>query len=343
MKILVISDPHIPIPPRQYGGAERIVALLCRGLKDRGHDVRLIGGVGSMDYGDGVLTHVAPTLAHPSRAFRKILFQLLSLWGARGIDVVVNFGRQDYLLTLLQTGIPVVSVHQNPFGQHELDWFLRWKRGPLRFIGISQAQVAGLVPSGLIDVVYNATDTDSITPPPAETPREYLAFLGRITESKGADTAINVARRTGLPLKLAGTIMNGETGAAKFFDEKIRPHLDEQIQFVGPVDDEGKRKLLGGAKALLFPIRWAEPFGIVMAEALACGTPVVGARRASVPEVVEHGRTGFVVDSEDEMVEAALRVDTLSRSDCRRAAEERFSPRTLVDGYLETIATLRDA
>src|SRR5690606_38991137 len=120
----------------------------------------------------GAMTHVAPSLARPSRAFRKILFQLLSLWGARGIDVVVNFGRQDYLLSLLQTGIPLVSVHPNGLSQHDVDWFMRWKRGPLRFIGISRAQVAGLAPSSLIDVVYNATDTDAITPPPDGTPRD---------------------------------------------------------------------------------------------------------------------------------------------------------------------------
>jgi glycosyltransferase involved in cell wall biosynthesis len=190
-------------------------------------------------------------------------------------------------------------------------------------------------------VVHNAVDTQALQPP-ANGARSYLAFLGRVTSNKGADTAIEVARRSGMKLKLAGNISQ-EAGGREFFETQIRPRLGDDVEYVGPVDDKTKNKLLRGASALLFPIRWAEPFGLVMAEALACGTPVIAARCASAPEVIEHGKTGFLCDSEDDMVAAVGRLTEIDRACCRQAAEGQFSSERLVQDYLESIRRVTDS
>jgi glycosyltransferase involved in cell wall biosynthesis len=337
VRILVIVDPQIPVPPVHYGGAERIVGFLCEGLRDRGHDVRLLAGPGSKNYGGGLWTHRAPSLRWASRAYRKMLFQPGSLHAARGVDIVINFGRIDYLEAILRTRRPLLCSFQNPLPQSELDWLLKRRAGRLRFTAVSRSQIKDVGPTGLIDVIYNAADTRRLYP--TEKYGDYLAFLGRITSNKGADTAIAIARKTGLKLKLAGTISN-ETGGREFFETQVRPELGEQIEYVGTVDDEAKRTFLGEARALLFPIRWQEPFSLALLECLACGTPVIATRMASTPEAVDHGKTGFLCDSEDEMAAAVGRLSEINRADCRAVAESRFSPERLVDDYLKSIERL---
>jgi len=159
-----------------------------------------------------------------------------------------------------------------------------------------------------------------------------LVFLGRNEEIKGPHWAIEIAKRTGNRLVIAGNI---PAGKQDWFDAHVAPHIDgRQIIYVGPVDDAAKNVLLGNAKAFLMPILWEEPFGIVMAEALACGTPVIGLRRGAVPEVVDDGVTGFVRDTVDELVGAVNRHDELSRAACRADTERRFSANAIVDRYL---------
>jgi glycosyltransferase involved in cell wall biosynthesis len=187
-------------------------------------------------------------------------------------------------------------------------------------------------------VVYNAVDVDryAFTPTvPADAP---LVFLGRIEAIKGPHVAIAVARRANRRLILAGNVLPGQQ---TYFDREIRPHLDgDLVTYTGPVDDDDKSRLLSQAGALLMPVLWEEPFGIVMAEALACGTPVIGFARGAVPEVVDHGVTGSVCRDECEMDLAVAEVGSLSRAACRRSAEERFSQRALVDGYEAIYETL---
>ncbi|MFN8556429.1 MAG: glycosyltransferase [Dehalococcoidia bacterium] len=168
---------------------------------------------------------------------------------------------------------------------------------------------------------------------------DYLAFLGRISPLKGLDTAIGVARRAGMPLKIAARMPLDLPGDAesqadwRYFHEQIEPHLHEPgIEYVGEVTDGEKSEFLGAA-ALLFPIRWPEPFGLVMAEALACGTPVLALRRGSAPEVIEDGITGFIADDERELAGAVDRLSDIDRARCRRAAETRFSAGAMVDRY----------
>ncbi|MEX0643455.1 MAG: glycosyltransferase family 4 protein [Pirellulales bacterium] len=340
MRVLVIADPHIPVPPEKYGGTERIAHLLCDELAKRGYAVDLVAGKGSRSYGGRLYSHRAPNSSCVSRAYRKICFQLLSLKAARSADVVITFGRPDYLWALYRTSKPIVVRFANPLNQTQIDEVLEHNPRRLRFIGISQDHVSGLVPPDLFDVVPNAVDVDrySFQIQPSEPP--YVVFLGRMTANKGVHLAIQASRAAGVRLILAGN-RPSEPGAVEYFHQEIEPFLSEEIRWVGPVNDDIKAKLLGGASAMLFPIQWREPFGIVMIEALACGCPVIAWRNGSVPEVVRHGETGFVVESVDQIAGAIRNIGTIDRATCRRDAELRFSADTMVDGYLRVIDKLR--
>jgi glycosyltransferase involved in cell wall biosynthesis len=180
-------------------------------------------------------------------------------------------------------------------------------------------------------LVYNGVPLASYDFRPDPGPDAPLVFLGRVEEIKGPHLAIEVARRAGLPLVIAGNV---PTEHRAFFDTRIKPHLDgSQVSYVGPVDDHAKNRLLGGARALLMPILWEEPFGIVMAEAMACGTPVIGLARGAVPEVVEHGVTGYVPVDLDGLVAAVGRLDAIRRADCRVRVERLFSDRAVAKAY----------
>ena len=180
-------------------------------------------------------------------------------------------------------------------------------------------------------LVFNGVPLATYDFQPDPGPDAPLVFLGRVEEIKGPHLAIEVSRRSGLPLVIAGNVPAEHRA---FFETKIKPHLDgSQVTYVGPVDDKAKNVLLGRARALLMPILWEEPFGIVMAEAMACGTPVIGLARGAVPEVVEQGVTGYVADDIDGLVAAVGRLDTISRANCRARVERLFSDRAVVDAY----------
>lgn len=324
MNILMIADPHIPVPPVNYGGIERNVDLMSRGLVKRGHRVHLMAGPGSRDYGGGLTLHRAPSLAYASRAFRKSWFQVIAYRAAATADIVVNHGRLDYLEGLFRTSKPMVHWFHNPLRGDEVSYVLsRRRRGDL-FVAISQAQISTEAQAERFRVVYNPVDTETIPFSPVAANPPYALFLGRLTFNKGVHLAIEAARGAGIKLVIGGNVPN-ERGAADFFETHVKPFLGPQCEWVGPYDDALRAKLIGGASALLFPIQWNEPFGLVMIEAMAGGVPVIAWRRASTPEIVEHGRTGFLCDSVEEMVLAIRNIGKISRHACRAAAELRFS------------------
>lgn len=343
LNILVIADPHHPIPPDVYGGTERIVHLLCQGLQQRGHDVHLLAGKGSQDYGGKLIIHHAPTLQYSSRAFRKILFQLLSLslFTTTKIDAIINFGRLDYLEFFFKIPIPLICRFANLVDRNKIDFVLkrRLNKEQTKFIGISQNQVRGLTPTEQIEVVYNSVDIEKFDfrSQPANPP--YLAFLGRLNKNKGIDIAIEVAKRSGVFLKIAGNIPD-EPGAKELFETVVKPELGSSCEWLGPVNDEQKNELLGGAIALLFPIQWSEPFGIVMIESLACGTPVIATPMGSVPEVITEGKTGFIGASIDELVLGVKHISDINRYDCRYEVEKKFSSDVMVSKYIDIINLL---
>jgi glycosyltransferase involved in cell wall biosynthesis len=332
LRILVIADAKIPVPPAGYGGTERIVALLCAGLAARGHHITLMAARGSRNYGRLVTHPWAGRKPYPYRAWCKLRFQAHSLWHARDADLVINFGRVDYLWSLLKTTTPLICQFQNPIDRSAIEFLVSRRAASFLLVSASDHQRARLADSGRWRTIYNAVDTDRLAFAPRPDPG-YLAFLGRLTPDKGVHVAIEVARRLGRPLRIAGNVSD-ETGAREFFEKRVRPQLGDGIEWIGPVDDAAKAPFLQNASALLMPIQWDEPFGLVVAEALACGTPVLAMCRGSLPELIRHGVTGFLCRNTDEIVDAVGRLGQIDRRACREDCERRFSANRMVEDYV---------
>lgn len=338
LRVLVIADAKIPVPPDGYGGTERMVALLCEGLAARGHQVTLMAAKGSRSYGRLITHPWAGRKPYPYRAWCKIRFQALSMWAARNADVVINFGRVDYLWALLKTRKPLLCRFGNPIEKRATGFLLERHRDRLLLLSISNHQRKHLSNVQNWRTIYNAVHLDRLSFSD-RADGGYLAFLGRLTANKGVHIAIGVAQAAGEPLKIAGNVSD-EPGGRAFFEAHVSPHLSRSIQWIGTVDDRAKASFLGRARALLVPIRWDEPFGLVVAEALACGTPVIAMHRASMPELIRHGVTGFLCRSTDEMVEAVGRIGEIDRRACREECKRRFSMDRMVDEYIAAACEL---
>jgi glycosyltransferase involved in cell wall biosynthesis len=325
--ILLTADPDFPVPPRFYGGIERIVAMLAEGLAARGHRITLVAHPDST----AAVTRVSytrrtrsdwSTIAHAAVIAR-------AWWQARP-DVIHSFGRLASLGPLLAARVPKVMSYQREISPGSVRWGRRLSRN-LAFAACSYHMIQPVKDLADWHVIHNAVDASHYRFAPVVPHDAPLMFLGRIEPIKGPDLAIDLAKRTGRRLIIAGNVT---PEFQSYFDEQIKPHVDgRSVQYVGPVDDEAKSRLLSSAAALLMPIRWEEPFGIVMAEALACGTPVIGLARGAVPEVVEHGITGAVCADLDAMTTAIHSIDTFDREACRRSVEVRFSKAMVVERY----------
>jgi len=343
MRILIIVDPDHPVPPVFYGGIERVADLFAAEFTRLGHTVDLLAGPGSRRYASGQLfIHYSPSKHKFSRARRKIQFQLQSIIASRQCDVVCNFGRFDYLESLLYLKVPVLQIFENPIDQLQVDFAEQRVRGKILFQCISSHQHQSvkfsypsiMVPNPIATNRYSLGSGDG----------GYLAFLGRLTSNKGVDVAIKAAQLASKPLLIAGPVPN-EPGAMEFFKNKIQPHLfSGQVRWLGTVDDVVKQHLLGRAEALLFPIRWDEPFGIVMTESLACGTPVIATNRASTPDVVKDGFNGFLCSPEEPdplvFAEAVRKLSRISRTQCRADVESRFGIEPIASRLLAQLQSL---
>lgn len=318
--------------------------MVCKGLRTRGHDVILMAGDGSTAAPE-IVFHTPSSHLYLERAYRKILFQWMSMKAVRRCDVVLNFGRTDYLWAIrrLAPYQPLVARFGNPLNQGEIDWLLGYRKGRLSLVSVSDDQRRDIV-GGAWTTIYNSVDCNALEF--NDKPDGYLAFLGRLSQTKGVEAAIDVAERCGMQLKIAGNIPNSEVGR-RYFAERLAPRFGALVEWIGEIGDEEKSNFLGRAHALLMPTMFREPFGIVMAEALACGTPVIALKNGSVPEVVDDGVTGFVCNSVDEMVVGVRRSHAIDRRRCRRACEQRFEMNAMVDRYedilLKTADTLRAA
>jgi glycosyltransferase involved in cell wall biosynthesis len=331
MRIAITADPEIPVPPRLYGGIERVIDMLVRGLLQRGHEVTLFAHADSQ-----VPCRRVPYSGTSSASRRDTLRNMWTISSevARGrYDLVHSFGRIAYLLPLLPLPLPKLMTYQRAISPASVRSGHRLSRGSLHFSAISEWMMADVKSLGNWHLVYNGVPMAVYDFQETVETDAPLVFLGRIEPIKGTHLAIEIARRSDRRLVIAGNIPHEYQA---YFDQQIAPHIDgDRIVYVGPVDDAQKNLLLGRAAAFLMPILWEEPFGIVMAEALACGTPVLGLRRGAVPEVVEHGRTGFVHDTLDELVAAVGRLGTIDRIACRERAERLFSDDAIVDAYLD--------
>ncbi|HXG31518.1 MAG TPA: glycosyltransferase family 4 protein [Thermodesulfobacteriota bacterium] len=332
MRIAQVAPLYESVPPKYYGGTERVVSYLTEELVRQGHDVTLYASGDSVTKAHLVAPcrrslrldkHCMDQLAHhvlmlemvfkdPDR-FDIIHFHIDYMHFPisrrhRTPHLTTLHGRLDIpdLVPLYQEfrEVPVVSISNSQ--REPLPW-LNWQ---------------GTVYHGLPEDLYTFR----------EEPGGYLAFLGRISPEKRVDRAIEIARRIGMPIKIAAKVDNVDKD---YFEDVVEPLLrNPLVEYVGEIGEGEKDEFLGNAYALLFPIDWPEPFGLVMIEAMACGTPVIAYRRGSVPEVLEEGVTGFIVQGLEDAIEAVRRVPTLSRRRCREVFEERFSASRMVRDYL---------
>lgn len=340
MRIAQLAPPWIAVPPAGYGGTEWVVEQLCDGLPARGHEVVLYAS------GD---SHTAAEL----RAFfpRQMpeLMQRTSIdvcHVTHALDDIVADGRFDvvhdhsgFLMPALRRYVdlpPVLHTIHCSFNAETTPFYARFG-GDVAYNAISEYQ-RSQGPPGMrwAGVVYNAIAVDDW--PFVSEKDDYLLAFGRVCEAKGFHLAIEAARRAGRRLIMAGIVQDQY---ADYFHERVEPHVDgEQILFEGEATLERKRELFAHAHAFVFPIVWPEPFGLVMIEALATGTPVVALRQGSVPEVVTEGRTGFVRDDLDGLVAALGRVDEIDPHECRAEVERRFSVARMLDDYEAIYARL---
>jgi glycosyltransferase involved in cell wall biosynthesis len=333
MKILIPVDPEIPVPPLLYGGVERLVDGLATAYRNSGHEVILVAHKQSACL---AAKRIYGLPAQHSRGLKNIIKNslfLLKIVLLEKPDVIHSFGRLLYLYPVMfRTNISFLMTYGRAISPKStaLASILGGKR--IHFTSCGEHMLGHLRKfRHKFTPVHNFTLTDYFVPD-EKAEKKYLMFLGRIEEIKGTKEAIEVALATNNPLIIAGNIQPGHDA---YFESYIQSHLSNPlIKYVGPVNDEQKRHYLQQSKAFLFPIKWEEPFGIVMAEAMACGVPVIGFRRGSVPEVVKHNETGFVVDTVEEMIAAVKKIDTIDRNAVREDCVERFSLDVIAQKYL---------
>jgi glycosyltransferase involved in cell wall biosynthesis len=335
LRVAVLAPPWIPVPPPGYGGIEAVLDLLCAALVRRGHDVTLFAAPGSRSPAT-VITPLEDT--HPDEIERALYeadhvaraFELIEggVPGERPYDVIHDHCGFTAVAMADRVSVPVVHTLHGPVDERGVHVFYRHHGPKVAAVAISAAQAAAAPDTLRVEaVIPNPIDVDAW--PDGAVKDDYLLWVGRMTPVKGPHRAIQVARRTGRRLILAGPVQPGQE---EFFRTEIEPRLGSRISYLGEVGGRRKRELFARARALLMPIRWPEPFGMVMVEALAAGTPVLAFREGSAPEIVEHGETGFLVADEAEMAEAVERVSDIDPARCRAAAR-RFDADEVAAAY----------
>ena len=336
MRIAQISPLYEAVPPKLYGGTERIVAYLSDALVKRGHDVTLFASADAHTRARLSATRAQSIRLDPSPLKSDLAAHLTQLYEVkRQID---HFDVLHFHIDLLHLpAFEAVASHTITTLHGRLDLadlpeaYARWPQYPL--VSISRQQRLPLPNASWIATVPHGIPADLYRAHP-HSGDGYLAFLGRISPEKRPDRAIAIAKRAGIPLRIAAKV---DAVDQAYFHEQIAPLLDDPlVQFVGEINDANKEEFLGNARALLFPIDWPEPFGLVMIEAMACGTPVIAWNCGSVPSVVDDGLTGFIVNSEDEAVEAVMRIPRLNRKSIRSVFERRFTADVMAAAY-ETV------
>ena len=332
LRIAVLAPVWFPVPPTGYGGIEWVVSLLADGLVEAGHEVILFASGDSRSRAELSAVYETAPSALIGQALPDLRHALACYERADDFDVINDHSGPLGAALGGAVGTPVVHTVHGPLGG---------------LPGAVYDQIARVAPTtALVSLSLNQRKPRPGLPWVATIPNaldfslypvkphrgDYLLFLGRMSPDKGAHRAIAVAMETGLPLKLAGK--KREPSEVEYFEQYVRPHLVGEIEYLGEVTHGEKVELLQDARVTLFPIEWEEPFGLVMIESMACGTPVLATRRGAVPEVIESGRSGIVVDDYREMPAALERADELDPIECRRYVEERFASRRMVEDYL---------
>ncbi|MBI4036119.1 glycosyltransferase family 4 protein [Candidatus Daviesbacteria bacterium] len=349
MKILQIASPWVDTPPDNYGGTEWVIANLVKGLSDLGHQVTLFAtktskAISNIKYifkrsllSQGISwTAGLPAFIHYYEAFKEAFkYDVVHAHIASSTDLIV----MPFLADLTKQGIPnLMTIHSRwPYDRYSnMDkTLIKLYAKDILAVNISKSMHKTL-PKGFRDggFVYNSLDTSTIKFNPKG--GKYLTWLGKIIPEKGTVEAIKIAKAAGEQLVFAGIVDTYYEKSVKYWKEKVKPLIDgKQIQFLGPANLRLKNRLLGGAKAFLNPINWDEPFGMVMVESMAAGTPVISFKRGAAPELIVNNKTGFLVKDKQEMVKAIKRVGEIDRKVCRLHVEENFSPYTAALQYLK--------
>jgi glycosyltransferase involved in cell wall biosynthesis len=333
MRIAQIAPLAEAVPPKRYGGTERVVSYLTEELVRQGHEVTLFASGDSRT--SARLVPCCPTALRLDESVTDpvpLTLMMLDRVRARADDFdVLHFHTELEHFPIFQDVAPrtITTLHGRLDGKELGPFYARFSQFPL--VSISNDQRRPMPPVNWAGTVYHGLPLDLL--PFSPSPEGgYLAFLGRIAPEKRPDRAIEIAKRSGLPLRIAAKIADQDK---EYFEEHIRPLLDDPlIQFEDEIGEPAKGEFLGQARALLFPIDWPEPFGLVMIEAMACGTPVIAYPEGAVPEIIE-ADTGFMVNNMDEAVEAVRRLDELDRAAIRNRFEERFSAQRMAHDYVE--------
>ncbi len=343
MRIAQIAPLQVAVPPTRYGGTERVISQLTEGLVRLGHDVTLFA-TGESQTSARLIASIPQAINFdPEVEASAYHLALLAEVYQRADEFDVIHSHLDYLTLpfLATTTVPtVITLH----GRIDRQEFRRvfgvfnqaTARYPAHYVAISQSQRRTQPQLNWVATIHHGIDVRSF--PFYPIPDDYLCFVGRITPEKGPDRAIEIAKRAGVRLKIAAKV---DPKDRAYFTAVIEPLLDHPlIEFLGEVDETEKRQLMGKARALVLPIDWPEPFGLVFIEALACGTPVITSPLGAAPELLRDGVTGYLRDTMDELVEAVARLPQLSRAACRREALERFDLRRMAMEYVQVYARL---
>ncbi|WP_309106031.1 glycosyltransferase family 4 protein [Arthrobacter sp.] len=328
MRIGLIGNPWIPVPPRTYGGIERVVDYLARGLTAAGHEVLLAApsdsecpvplAPGMTESEPGDMGATLSELSHVARAYDAM----------QGMDLIHDHTMAGPLYLHRAPHIPLVTTIHGPLVPHAVDIYRAMEKNT-SIVAISQDQAAQAPDVHVTRVIHHGLDYSSV--PLGRGRGGYACFVGRICPDKGVLEAIKIAREAGIPLHIAAKMR--EKDEIRYFRDVIEPILGSNEEYIGEIGDAEKYELMGNAVALLNPIQWHEPFGLVMIEAMATGTPVVGTPIGSAPEIVEHGVTGYLAPTE-ELSSLLLLAEELDRAACRAAVEANFSAERMVADHL---------
>jgi glycosyltransferase involved in cell wall biosynthesis len=338
MRIAQVSSLMEAVPPKLYGGTERIVSFLTEELVALGHDVTLFAS------GDSMTTaKLEPCWPQAMRLDKNAVdylaphIMMVETIARRAHEFDVIHLHIDYLSypILSRIGVPFVTTLHGRLDLPVLPpLYAMFPHVPV--VSISDAQRGPLPEANYVDTIYHGLPTGLLKQGPGD--KGYLAFIGRISPEKGPDAAIRIAAAAGMKIKIAAKIDNADKA---YFEANIKHLFDlPHVEYIGEINDDRKSEFLGNAAGLLFPIAWCEPFGLAMIEAMACGTPVIAMRNGSVPEVVDDGVSGFIVETEDQAVAAVKKLPTLDRGLVRRTFETRFCARRMAEDYLNVYLDL---
>ncbi len=337
LRIAQIAPVIESVPPKKYGGIERVIYNLTEELVKKGHDVTLFASGDSLT--SAKLISVTPKNLREAKSkdlYGQNTFSLMNVGLAYQMqdkfDIIHDHNNELSLPTANIARTPVVMTLHGAFNMYNKPYFETLNQN-INYVSISNAQAASAPNLNYIANVYNGLDMENY--PFSETHDGYLLFVGRITFEKGVHNAIEVAKFLHLPLIIAAKLETASKTDVEYFKSHIEPNLNDQIRWVGEVDEEERNKLMSRAMAFLHPVTWKEPFGLTLIESMACGCPVIAFNKGSIPEVIQNGRTGFVVEDVEQMVAAIVNIKSIDRKYCREYALEKFSAKKMADGYEE--------